>query len=403
MQPMVGFVRENARWLGVCALISFLSSFGQTFFIAVFAGALRDDFGLSHAGWGGLYAAATTASAAVMVFAGGLSDRLRVRVLGPVVMLGLALAALAMAWAPGLWALGMALFLLRFFGQGMMSHTAITAVARWFVASRGRAVALVTLGFSLGEAFLPLSGVLVMGTLGWRGAWVVVAVILLLAAPVVALLMRQERTPQSFVHSEGAAGRRGRMWTRGEVLKDGMFWLMVPALLGPPLWNTAFFFHQVHLAEVKGWTHAALVAQFPAYTLAGVTGALGAGWLIDRLGSARLMPLYLLGMAAGYAVFAPATGPLAGALALALMGLTAGLHGTMMATLWAEAYGTRHIGAIRAMLGAVMVLGTALGPGLTGVLIDAGIDYPRQGWGVVVYCLVASALAGLAARRMRAG
>ncbi len=403
MERFGDFVRVNAVWLGTCGLIVFLSSFGQTFFIAVFAGDIRADFGLSHAAWGGLYAGATTASALVMVFAGSVTDRLRVRHLGPIVMVGLAVAALAMSQVTDLWALVITLFLLRFFGQGMMSQTAMTAVARWFVASRGRAVSLVTLGFALGEAFLPLGFVALHRVADWRVLWMVVAAILLAMSPLVYGLLRHERTPQSFATTGGATGMQGRMWTRKEVLRDPLFWLMIPALLGPAAWNTAFFFHQVHLGEVKGWGHAGLVMLFPFYTAAGVAAALTSGWLVDRIGTARMLPFYLLGLVAGYAVFALAQSPAAGALALALMGASVGVHGTMMATLWADAFGTRNVGAIRAMLGAIMVLGTAIGPGVTGAMIDAGLDYARQGWGVAVWFLGAAVLAGFAARRLRAG
>lgn len=394
------FLRENAVWLGSCALISFLSSFGQTFFIAVFAGDIRAEFDLSHAGWGGVYASATTISALVMMVAGGITDRLRVRVLAPLVMLGLAAAAMGLSQVSGLWALGLAIFGLRFFGQGMMSHIALTAVARWFIASRGRAVALVALGVALGEAFLPLGFVALKAHVDWRGLWIGVALLMVALAPLVWLLLRHERTPQSFAASSGALGMGARMWTRGEALRNPLFWLMIPALMGPPLWNTAFFFHQVHLGEVKGWGHATLVGLFPFYTATGVASALVSGWLIDRIGTARMLPFYLLGLAAGYAVFAVAATPLAGAVALMLMGISVGMHNTMMSTLWADAYGTRHIGAIRAMLGGVMVLGTAIGPGLTGALIDQGLDYARQGWGVSAYFLIAALLAGVASRRL---
>ncbi|WP_068301155.1 MFS transporter [Pararhodobacter sp. CCB-MM2] len=400
MARIGSFLRENALWLGCCALISFLSSFGQTFFISVFAGDIRAEFGLSHAGWGGVYATATTVSALVMVFAGGVSDWLRVRYLGPLVLLALSAAALAMSQVSALWALGVTVFFLRFLGQGMMSHTALTAVARWFVASRGRAVAVVTLGFAIGEAFLPMSFVALKGLYDWRLLWVGAAIALALMAPVIWALLSRERTPQSFAAQEGASGMGGRMWTRAEVLRDPLFWLMIPALMGPPTWNTAFFFHQVHLAEVKDWGHATLVSLFPFYTATGVAAALGSGWLIDRIGTARMLPFYLLGLAAGYAVFAMAETPLMGALGLMLMGVSVGMHGTIMSTLWADAYGTRHIGSIRALLGGVMVLGSAIGPGLTGALIDQGVDYAQQGWGVSAYFLIATLLAAAAARRM---
>ena len=402
MQRMGSFLRENALWLGTCGLISFLSSFGQTFFISAFAGDIRDTFGLTNAGWGWLYAAATTASALAMVFAGGIADHVRVRHLAPLVMLSLAASAFAMARVDTLWGLAITVFCLRFFGQSMMSQIAYTAVARWFTTSRGRATSIATLGFAAGQAFLPLGFVALTGQTGWRFPWVLVALILIGLAPLVWALMRHERTPQSFAGTSRATGMGGRMWTRAEALRDPFFWLMIPAVLGPAAWNTAFFFHQVHLGDVKGWGHATLVEMFPVLTAAGVAGALGSGWLSDRIGTARMLPFYLLGLAAGYALFAAATAPLTGAVAMMLMGLSVGTSGTMMVTLWADAYGTRNIGAIRAMLGAVMVLGTAIGPGLTGALIDFGIDYARQGWGVAAYFLGASALAVLAARHLRA-
>lgn len=402
MIRLTDFLRINALWLGTGALLSFLSSFGQTFVISVFAGNIRPEFNLSHGEWGGLYTLATTGSAAVMVFAGGLTDRLRVRHLGPLVMLGLAGAALAMSQVTTLWALGLTVFALRLFGQGMMSHTALVAMARWFVATRGRAVSIAGLGVSLAEAVVPLGFVALLAVFNWRHLWLAVAIGLVVLMPLVFALMRNERTPQSFSAAEGNTGIGGRMWRRGEVMRDPLFWLMVPCLLGPATWITAFFFHQVHLAEVKGWAHATLVLLFPLFTLASVTFMLMAGWFVDRFGTRRLMPFYLLGMASGFLVFALAGSPWVGALALMLMGASMGMHATMMSTLWADAYGTANIGSIRAMLAAVMVLGTAIGPGFTGVLIDFGLDYARQSYGVALYFIGASVLAGVASRRVPA-
>lgn len=401
MIRLAEFLRINALWLGTGTLLVFLSSFGQTFFISIFAGNIRQDFGLSHGEWGGLYALATTVSAAVMVFAGGLTDRLRVRVLGPLVILGLAAAALSMSQVTTVWALGVTVFLLRLFGQGLMGHTAMVAIARWFTATRGKAVGIAGLGFALGEAILPITFVALLSVAAWRHLWIGAALALIMLAPVVFVMMRQERTPQSFAASEGNTGMRGHNWTRSEVLRAPVFWLMIPAILGPSAWNTSFFFHQVHLAEVKGWSHAALVAMFPLFTVSGVVFLQIAGWMVDRFGSARLMPVYLLPSAAGFVVFALAVSPMQGALGMVLMGASVGMNATLGSTLWAEAFGTRNIGSIRAMMTAVMVLGSAIGPGLTGALIDAGIDYAQQGWGVAAYFLGASLLAGFAAPSLR--
>ena len=397
-EGLVTFLRFNAPWLAAGFLLTFASSFGQTFFISVFAGEIRTSFGLSHGAWGGLYALATTASAAVMVYAGVLTDQFRVRHIGLVVLIGLTCAALAMSRITEVWMLAITIFLLRLFGQGLMTHSAMVAMARWFVATRGRAVSIAGLGTALGEAMLPITFVTLLGLFDWRMLWVGAASILALLTPVLWWLLSQERTPQSFLEEAGSTGLGQRMWTRAEVLRHPVFWLMVPALMGPAAWNTSLFFHQVHLAETKGWAHVSLVALFPLYTATSVGLMLTAGWLVDRFGSLRLAAFYLVPLAAGYAIMGLAASVPVGALGMVLIGAGVGMHVTIMATFWAEVFGTRHLGSIRAMMGAVMVLGTAIGPGVTGALIDLGLDFSAQGYGIAIYFLGASVLAATAAR-----
>jgi MFS family permease len=397
MADLPAFLRQNAPWLAAGFLLTFASSFGQTFFIAVFAGEIRAGFGLSHGAWGGIYTLATMASAGVMVFAGGATDRFRVRHIGLAVFAGLAAACLAMASAGAVWALAGAVFLLRLFGQGMMGHSAMVAMARWFAASRGRAISVAGLGVAAGEALLPLLFAALLTAIDWRLLWVAAAAALALMTPVLWRLLRTERLPQSFAADRAGAGMDGRHWSRAEVLRHPLFWLMVPALLGPAAWNTAFFFHQVHIAEARGWAHVSLVAMFPLFTVTAIGAMLAAGAVTDRFGSGRLAAVYLLPAAAGYAVLA-ATGSLGGAAAaVVLLGLTQGMTTTLAGAFWAEFFGTAHLGRIRALTTAVMVLGTALGPGITGLLIDAGIDFPDQGWGIALYFAAAAALAAIGA------
>ncbi len=399
MQSLLDFVRTNAPWLGAGFLLTFASSFGQTFFIAVFAGEIRAAYGLSHGDWGAIYSIATMSSAAVMIFAGGVTDRFRVRWIGVAILCGLAIACVAMSVSGAVWALIGTVFLLRLMGQGMMGHAAMVAMARWFVATRGRAVSLAGLGVSLGEALLPLTFVALLGVFDWRTLWVVAGCALLALAPLLWSLLRHERTPQSFAAEDNSAGMDGRNWTRGEMLRHWLFWAMLPAILGPAAWNTSFFFHQVHIAEVKEWGHPALVALFPLYTFMSIGFMLASGWAVDRFGAGRLAGVYLLPAAAGYAVVALAGGVPAGALGLVLIGATVGVHQTMSAAFWAEFYGTRHLGRIRAATAAAMVLGTALGPAITGALIDLGISFPRQGLGIAAYFVLSSVLAGIGAAR----
>ncbi len=372
------YLRKNATWLGAGVLLTFMSSFGQTFFISIFSGEIRAAFGLSHGAWGGLYSLGTTVSAVVMIWAGGLTDIFRVRVLGPTVLAGLALATVAMAMNTWLVLLPVVVFLLRLFGQGMSTHLALVAMARWFTATRGKALAIASVGFSVGEALLPVTFVAAMAFLDWRWLWVIAAGVTLLGIPILLRLLRQERTPQSLSSEYSATGMDGRHWTRKEAIFHPLFWFMAPALLGPSAFITAFFFHQVHLADTKGWQHIELVALFPIFTSVSLLSMFAAGWALDKWGTARIMPFYQLPMAVGFGIVG-LTSSIGGAtLALMFLALTVGANSTLPSAFWAEFYGTRHIGAIKAMATAVMVLGSAIGPGLTGVLIDLGMPLDIQ-------------------------
>jgi len=386
------FLRANVPWLSAGVLLTFSSSFGQTYFISIFAGAIREDFGLTHGQWGGIYTLGTVASAIVMVWAGALTDIFRVRALGIIVLSFLAAACLFLIWIPSVWLLPVAIFFLRFAGQGMTSHIATVAMARWFVAARGRALSIAALGFAVGEAFLPLSFVAMMVFVPWRWLWVGAAVFSIAAIPLLLRLLRTERTPQSIAREVQSPGMQGLQWTRNGVLKHWLFWAMIPTLLGPSAFGTAFFFQQVHYAQTKGWTHVELVALFPVFTLSATASMLVSGWAIDRFGTARLMPIFQLPMALGFVVLSFAqTVPMA-AVGIVLLGLSTGVNSTLPGAFWAEFYGTRHLGSIKAMATAVMVLGSAIGPGITGYLIDFGLPFKDQMVGIAIYFVAASVL-----------
>ena len=399
---MLQFMRENAAFLLAGVLLTFTSSYGQTFFISIFAGEIKADFGLSDGDWGLIYTLGTTLSALVFAWSGTLTDRFRVKGLVLTVLPGLALACLFMSLAQSAVLLIFVVFLLRIFGQGMTSHLATVAMARWFVARRGMALSLAAMGFAVGQAVLPLIFEALKTWLDWRSLWLVAAALVLVTLPVLLRLLRLERTPQSIASQEEVRGLGGRHWTRGEVMRSPLFWLMVPALVGPSAWGTALFFHQVHIAEVKGWAVIEWFALMPLFTATMVASTLISGQAIDRLGAARLMSVFMLPFALSFAVIGAAPGIWVAGAGLMIFGLGQGMMGTVPAAFWAEFYGTRHIGSIKAAAAALMVFGSAVGPGVTGVLIDWGIDYPAQMLGLTVYFVTAAVLAGLASTRARA-
>ena len=387
------FLRDNAPFLAAGVLLSFLSSFGQTFFISIFSGEIRSGFGLSDGEWGALYTMGTGASAALMLFAGGMTDKFRVRALGAVVVGFLGLACFAMALNPWVALLPFVIFALRFFGQGMTSTISVVAMARWFVATRGRALAIASLGFSFGEATLPLTFVWLKRHFDWHDLWIGAGVFCLLMMPVIVRLLRLERTPQSSVDSYSTTGMDGKHWTRTQAIGSPLFWILTLSMMLMPAFSTAFWFHQVHFAQVKGWEHLALVSVFPMGAIALILSTQVFGWAIDRWGVARLLPIYLLPISIGFLVLSQTTGLFGAATGVILMGISGGGQGTLPAACWAQFFGTRNIGAIKSVVVSLMVLGSAIGPGVTGWLIDLGYALPVQLLGF-------SAMTGLACLAM---
>ena len=397
---MFKFIVNNSRWLAAGALLTLMSSFGQTYFISIFAGEIRTAFNLSHGNWGAIYGFGTFASAIAMVWAGGLTDIMRVRRLGPIMLAALAASCLFMAFNPWVALLPVVIFCLRFTGQGMSTHIAAVGMSRWFAENRGKALSIANLGFSVGEATYPLLVVALMLFFAWKSIWVLAALVAILSIPALLWLLREERSPQSMATEGQSMGMLGRHWTRNETLFHPLFWFMMPAFLGQSAFNTAFFFLQVHFAEVKGWDHFQLVAMFPIYTGVAIGSMILSGILIDKIGTARLIPYFQLPMIIAFLLFAYGQSLFLALLGFVFLGLTSGANATLPNAFWAEHFGTRHLGSIKAAAAAAMVLGSAIGPALTGLLLDFSLPLELQYYGISVFFLFSSLLMWLGISRI---
>ncbi|GJL82535.1 MAG: MFS transporter [marine bacterium B5-7] len=381
------FLKDNLRWVFGGFLLTFFSSYGQTFFIALSSGHVRAEFNLSHGDFGSLYMMATLASALTLPRLGRIVDEMSVARTILIVAPLLALAAASMSRVSHLWILVLTLYALRLFGQGMMTHISMTAMGRWFSAERGRALSIATIGHQVGEAVFPLIFVAVVATVGWRYTWLMAAVTIILALPVLWLLMHSERQPRS----TDAAERRPvvRHWTRGEVLRDPLFYFTLMGVLAPGFIGTTIFFHQVYLVELRGWSMQTFASSFAVMSLMTLICALGSGGLIDRYSAIRLLPGYLIPLALACFSLALFEQQWTVFVFMALLGVSYGFSSTLLGAVWPEIYGVHHLGAIRSVIVATMVFATALGPGLTGYLIDIGVSYPVQIGVMGAYCLVA--------------
>jgi MFS family permease len=371
------FVARNARWLLGGLNLTFFSSFGQTFFIALFASQLRTEFDLSHGQFGSVYMLGTLASAITLVFIGKVVDFHSVRNVTTAVILSLAVACISLASAQTLPALLFSIFMLRLAGQGMMTHVAMTAMGRWYVAERGRAISITHTGHQLGEGVLPFIIVMALGLVDWRLIWWGAALTLLLVAlPITLTCFQRDRQPSGAESTENL--EIGRQWTRAEAVRDIWFWAATIGILAPSFIGTSVWFHQVHLLEIKHWESMVMVLGFTVMSITTVCMTLYTGQLVDRFSAHRMLPAILAPLAVGCVVLAYAKHPGALLLFMFLTGIGYGLYGAIFGALWSEIYGTRHLGAIRSIVFAGMVFSSAVGPGLTGWLLDNNVGFESQ-------------------------
>ncbi|MGI9222190.1 MAG: MFS transporter [Woeseiaceae bacterium] len=387
---MKRFIRENLRWIAGGITLTFFSSFGQTYFISASVAEWQQAFDLSHGEFGRLYMFATLGSAACLPFIGRLMDVMPAHRLILIVAPVLAGASLLAGFAATVPLLVFAIFLLRLFGQGMMTHIALTATGRWFAGERGRAVSLVVLGHQTGEATIPLAFVLITIAFGHTAGWIFAAALLLLVGlPVSYWCYKKPRVPHGVV-PDTAESAGMRHWTRGEVVRDPAFWILLTGTLAPPFIGTTIFYHQDYLATLHGWPPHLFATSLLVMAITTVCFALISGAAIDRFSARRVVPVFLLPLSAACFSLAIAESPASLFVVIILIGISYGFSSTLFGSLWPEIYGLRNLGAIRSVTVSAGVFATAAGPGLTGTLIDRGIQLPQQMFYLGIYCLAAA-------------
>jgi MFS family permease len=372
-------------------MLTYFSSFGQTYFISASVAEWRAMFGLTNGEFARIYMFATLASAACIPFLGRLLDVVQAHHMIALVMPILAGAALLAGYASSLTALILAIFLLRLFGQGMMTHIALTMTGRWFVTQRGRAVSLVVLGHQGGEATIPLAFAALTIAYGYSVGWLAVAIVLLVVGlPFAFWCYRNPRVPHRQSSIETTASPPVRSWTQKEVLSDPIFWALLLGVLAPAFIGTTIFYHQNYLTALHNWPQNLFAMSLMIMALTTVGCALITGAVIDRFGASSILPYFLLPLGGACFVLAYSGPEITLFIMMMLLGISYGIASTLFGSLWPEIYGLANLGAVRSVTVSAMVLATAVGPGVTGTLIDYGMILPAQMIFLGFYCLLAT-------------
>ncbi|NCT17655.1 MAG: hypothetical protein COZ75_05255 [Flavobacteriaceae bacterium CG_4_8_14_3_um_filter_34_10] len=377
MKLSKSFFIANSSLLLFGVLFTFSSSFGQTFFISLFKPLLQATFDLSETKFGAIYAIATIASAFTLTWAGRFIDKVRLPRFSLFVIIGLVVAMTIFALSTNVLIFAFSLYLLRLFGQGLMSHTSITSMAKFFSQHRGKAISIAAVGHPLAEAILPITIVSLLGFLDWRFVMGLCALFLLGTIPLSRFLLFKKRKFSRLkmyipVWMSLEDKKASSPWN---IMKTKAFWVIAPLNFSSAAIGTAFIFFQLKIGDLRQWTPEFIALSFSGYAVGNFSMALFSGWLTDRYSAKKLYPLYIIPFMIGLLGFIFLEYQWVYAVFITSIGVTNGFGATVKNAILAEVYGTKIVGSVRSLFVTVMVFATAIGPVIFGYLLDKGIDF----------------------------
>ncbi len=371
-------------------IFTFFSSFGQSFFLGIFNTSIRETLSITHGQFGSIYASSTLCSSLLLIWVGKKIDDINIFRFAIYVTLLLSFSCFFFSKISSIFFLFIAIFLMRFSGQGMMSHTATTTVSRYFTKSRGRALSICWFGLSSAEFILPVLMVFLLSLTTWQNIWTVIAILILIFLPIASFFLVRTVKLDTRESTEGEEFKEEniKQWKRIEVIKDYKFYIVSMNMLAMPWIATGVFVYQSFITESKNWGPFVIAQSFMSYSIFSVITLLISGFLIDKFTSRKLLIFMNIPLFLSTFVIIYFDAQFTAFIFLGLIGISNGLANVLGSSTWAEVYGVKHIGSIKALTTALMVFSTAFGTALFGILIDIGFSIEKIAIISALYILI---------------
>jgi len=374
-------------------IFTFFSCFGQSFFIGLFNSSIRETLSITHGQFGTIYASATLFSSLLLIWIGKKIDDVNVIKFAIFVTILLSFSSFFFSKTSSVAFLFVAIFLMRFSGQGLMSHTASTTISRYFTKSRGKALSIIWFGLSSAEFIMPVLIVYLLTLIVWQDLWVIFSLIVLICLPLASYILVKDvkLDTRESTQNEKLKEDNIKNWKRIEVLGDYRFYIVSLNMLAMPWIATGVFVYQSFVTNSKGWGEYTIAQSFMSYSIFSVITLIVAGYLIDKFTSRKLLIYMNIPLFLGTLVIIYFDAPQTAFLFLGLVGISNGLANLLGSSTWAEIYGVKYIGSIKALTTALMVFATAFGTALFGFFIDAGFSIEKIAFiaAIAIACSIA--------------
>ena len=370
---MKKFFSYDPKLLFYGFLIVFFASYGQTFFISLFNTEIRTFYRLSDGEFGFVYAIATLLSSFILISFAKLIDHIDLRVYSLIVTSGLLFACLGMAiLINNIFYLFLIIFMLRFFGQGAMSHAGETTMARYFGNNRGKALSVATLGGMAGVMFLPFIALNYFKNIEMSHLWFYACVSIIFFIPFIFLALSNQKTRHNkFDETLRDDPLNIKLRTR-DIIKDKKFYIYLPLSIAAPFISTGLMFHQIYIFGQKEWSLEMLGNGYILLGFFSIIGLLIGGPLVDKFDTKKTAITVLLPLLLSVIILLLFDSIFFLIIYMCLYGLNMGISTPFIGSLWAEIYGVKSLGTVKALLHAGGVFSSAFGPLVFGYLIDWG-------------------------------
>ena len=370
-------------------IFTFFSSFGQSFFLGLFNAPIRNELGITHGQFGSIYASATIFSSLLLIWVGKKIDDYRILNYSLFVVLLLFASSLFFSFINSIYFLAIGIFLMRFSGQGLMSHTSTTTISRFFEKSRGKALSTIWFGLSSAEFILPVLVTYLFVIYSWRSVWQGIAIIVIIFLPFVVLnTIKQIKLDSREKDLDPKKNFKIKSWRRREVIKDYRFYIVSLNMLAMPWIATGVFVYQSFISDSKMWNIYTIPKAFMVYSLASIITLFFSGFLVDKFTSRKLIPIMNIPLLISMFVLFYYQHEISAFIFLGLVGISNGLANVLGSSTWAEIYGVKFIGSIKALTTAFMVFSTAFGTAVFGLMIDNGFSIENIAFVSGIYIVI---------------
>ncbi len=370
-------------------IFTFFSSFGQSFFLGLFNAPIRNELGITHGQFGNIYATATIFSSLLLIWAGKKIDEYQIIYYSFFVILLLFFSSLFFSFINSIIFLSIGIFLMRFSGQGLMSHTSTTTISRFFEKSRGKALSTIWFGLSSAEFILPVLVTYLFVIYSWRSVWQGIAIIIIIFLPFVVFnTIKKIKLDSREKDLDPKKNFKIKNWKRREVIKDYRFYIVSLNMLAMPWIATGVFVYQSFISDSKMWNIYTIPKAFMVYSLASIITLFFSGFLVDKFTSRKLIPIMNIPLLISMFVLFYYQHEISAFIFLGLVGISNGLANVLGSSTWAEIYGVKFIGSIKALTTAFMVFSTAFGTAVFGLMIDNGFSIENIAFVSGIYIVI---------------